>query len=149
MFSLYFRYYILFCIKGPVGWMSYVIGLPNNPYKPITNTAWPGFVNYKKGCTKTNTMGARNCLLFQSIWFNSRISWIFLVVFCLQLFVFSPFSFWLLYCLSVESGFRLPFGIFKLFLRKRIFKRRPLLISYFCIFNCWKNEINISKLLSF
>jgi hypothetical protein len=26
--------------KGPGGSMSYVIGLPNNSYKPITNTAW-------------------------------------------------------------------------------------------------------------
>jgi hypothetical protein len=35
------------------GLMSYVVGLPNNSYKPNTNTAWvyDGFVNYKKGCT--------------------------------------------------------------------------------------------------
>ena len=34
--------------------MSQVVGLPNNSYKPITNTAWiaPGFVNYKKECTR-------------------------------------------------------------------------------------------------
>ena len=32
--------------------MSQVVGLPNNSYKPITNTAQPGFVNYKKGCTQ-------------------------------------------------------------------------------------------------
>jgi hypothetical protein len=100
------------------------------------------------GNIKSKTMGSRNCLPFQSIWFNSRFSWVFLVVFCLQLFVFSPFSFWFLYCLSVEYRFRLPFGIFKLFWGKRIFKRWPLLIPYFCISNCWKNEINISKLLS-
>jgi len=31
--------------------LSWVVGLPSNSYKPITNTAWftPGFVNYKKG----------------------------------------------------------------------------------------------------
>jgi hypothetical protein len=31
--------------------MGYVVGLPNNSYKPITNTAWvhAGFVNYIKG----------------------------------------------------------------------------------------------------
>jgi hypothetical protein len=31
--------------------MSYVVVLPNNSYKPMTNTAWvrAGFVNYKKG----------------------------------------------------------------------------------------------------
>ena len=33
--------------------MSEVVGLPNNSYKPITNTGFtPGFVNYKKGCTR-------------------------------------------------------------------------------------------------
>jgi len=32
---------------GPGGSMSWVVGLPNN-YKPITNTAWVRFVNYKK-----------------------------------------------------------------------------------------------------
>ena len=139
-----------FSTKGPGGSMSCVIGLPNNSYKlsPLRHGFAFGFVNFKKECTKTNTMGSRNCLPFQSIWFNSRFSWVFLVVFCLQLFVFSPFSFWFLYCLSVENELRLLFGIFKLFLRKRIFKRWPQLISYFCIWNCWKNEINISKLLS-
>ena len=28
------------CIKDPGGSMSYTVGLPNNLYKPITNTAW-------------------------------------------------------------------------------------------------------------
>jgi hypothetical protein len=32
--------------------MSQVVGLPNNSYKPITNTAWVRFANYKKGCTR-------------------------------------------------------------------------------------------------
>ncbi len=37
--------------KGPGGSMSQVVGLPNNSYKPITNTSWvrARFVNYKKG----------------------------------------------------------------------------------------------------
>jgi hypothetical protein len=26
--------------EGPGGSMSWVVGLPNNSYKPITNTAW-------------------------------------------------------------------------------------------------------------
>ena len=26
--------------EGPGGSMSYVVGLPNKSYKPITNTAW-------------------------------------------------------------------------------------------------------------
>jgi len=34
--------------KGLCGSMSYLVGLPNNSCKPIT----PGFVNYKKGCTR-------------------------------------------------------------------------------------------------
>jgi hypothetical protein len=40
-----------YCLQGPGGSMSYVVGLPNNWYSPITNTAWvrAGFVNYKKG----------------------------------------------------------------------------------------------------
>ena len=37
--------------QGPGGSMSQVVGLPNNSFKPITNTRVfaPGFVNYKKG----------------------------------------------------------------------------------------------------
>jgi hypothetical protein len=27
-------------VEGPGGSMSKVVGLPNNSYKPITNTAW-------------------------------------------------------------------------------------------------------------
>ena len=34
--------------------MSYVVGLPQNSYKPITNTGGfaSSFVNYKKGCIR-------------------------------------------------------------------------------------------------
>jgi hypothetical protein len=37
------------CWKGPGGSMSYVVGLPNNSYKPITDTRGfaSGFANYK------------------------------------------------------------------------------------------------------
>ena len=37
--------------RGPGVSMSSVVGLPNNSYKPITNSAWvrARFVNYKKG----------------------------------------------------------------------------------------------------
>ena len=34
--------------EGPGGSMSQVVGLPNNSYKPITNTAW----GRKRGCTR-------------------------------------------------------------------------------------------------
>ena len=38
-------------LQGSSGSMSQVVRLPNNSYKPITNTAWlrTHFVNYKKG----------------------------------------------------------------------------------------------------
>jgi hypothetical protein len=34
--------------------MSWLVGLPNNSYKPINNTAWvrARLVNYKKECTR-------------------------------------------------------------------------------------------------
>ena len=37
--------------QGPGGSMSWVVGLPNNSYKHITNARGfaPAFVNYKKG----------------------------------------------------------------------------------------------------
>ena len=40
--------------KGPGGSMSYVVGLPNNSYKPITNTAWvrARLCKLQKGCTR-------------------------------------------------------------------------------------------------
>jgi len=34
------RAFHLICPQGPGGSMSKVVGLPNNSYKPITNTAW-------------------------------------------------------------------------------------------------------------
>ena len=41
-------------IEGPGGSMSQVVGLPNNSYKPITNTAWVGawLCILQKGCTR-------------------------------------------------------------------------------------------------
>ena len=38
----------------PGGSMSQVVGLPNNSYKPITNTAWDRarLYNLQKGCTR-------------------------------------------------------------------------------------------------
>ena len=40
--------------EGSGGSMGSIVGLSNNSYKPITNTARfaSGFVNYKKGCTR-------------------------------------------------------------------------------------------------
>ena len=50
---IFFIKIILICIKGLDGSMSWVVGLPNNSYKP--STIWrgfaSGFVNSKKGCT--------------------------------------------------------------------------------------------------
>jgi hypothetical protein len=46
--------------------MSFVVGLPNNSYKPITNTRGlaPGFVNYKKGAlgSQPQVIKIANCL---------------------------------------------------------------------------------------
>ena len=41
--------------EGPPWLNELGSGLPNNSYKPITNTACgitTGFINYKKGCTR-------------------------------------------------------------------------------------------------
>ena len=40
--------------EGPGGSMSWVVGLPNNSYKPITNTAWvrAQLCKLQKGCTR-------------------------------------------------------------------------------------------------
>ena len=40
--------------KGPDGSMSWVVGLPNNSYKPITNTTWvrAQLCKLQKGCTR-------------------------------------------------------------------------------------------------
>ena len=40
-------------LEGPGGSMSQVVGLPNNTYKPVTNTAWvcARHCKLQKGCT--------------------------------------------------------------------------------------------------
>jgi hypothetical protein len=40
--------------KGPGGSMSQLVGLPNNSYKPMTNTAWvrAWLCKLQKGCTR-------------------------------------------------------------------------------------------------
>ena len=53
--------------------MSWVVRIPDNSYKPITNTPWfaPGFVNYKKGCTRlTEASDKVNQLLAHGRWFS-------------------------------------------------------------------------------
>ena len=48
-------HYCNICLsKGPVGSMSQVVGLPNNSYKPITDTAWvrARLCKLQKGCTR-------------------------------------------------------------------------------------------------
>ena len=41
-------------MEGPAGSLSYVVGLPNNSYKPITNTAWgrAQLCKLQKGCIR-------------------------------------------------------------------------------------------------
>ena len=53
--------------------MGYVVGLPNNSYNPITNTAGfaTGFVNYKKGSTPLTAASNKVYqLLAYSRWFS-------------------------------------------------------------------------------
>ena len=38
--------------KGPGRSMSQAVGLHNNSYKPITNTAWVRLCKLQKGCTR-------------------------------------------------------------------------------------------------
>ena len=51
--EFYYLYtYINKLYVGP-GWLNEVVGLPNNSYKPITNTAWVGAIcKLQKGCTR-------------------------------------------------------------------------------------------------
>ena len=53
--------------------MSYVVGLPNNSYKPITNMPWvrAGFVNHKKECTRLTAASDKVYrLLAHGRWFS-------------------------------------------------------------------------------
>jgi hypothetical protein len=53
--------------------MCWVVGLPNNSCKPITNTRGyaHGFVNYKKGCTRLATASDKAYqLLAHGRWFS-------------------------------------------------------------------------------
>ena len=53
--------------------MSYVVGLPNNSYKPITNMLWvrAGFVNHKKECTRLTAASDKVYqLLAHGRWFS-------------------------------------------------------------------------------
>jgi len=53
--------------------MSYVVGLPNNSYKPITNTAWVRVRLYKlqKGCTRLAAASDKAYqLLVHGRWFS-------------------------------------------------------------------------------
>ena len=53
--------------------MSYVVGLPNNSYKPITNTAWvrARLCKLQKRCTRLTTASAKVYqLLAHGRWFS-------------------------------------------------------------------------------
>ena len=59
--------------EGPGGSMSQVVGLPNNSYKPITNTAWvhDRLFKLKKGCTRLATASDKVYqLLAHDRWFS-------------------------------------------------------------------------------
>ena len=57
--------------------MSYVVGLPNNSYKTITNTAWvrARFCRLKKGCTRLAATSDKDYqLLAHGRWFSPASS---------------------------------------------------------------------------
>jgi hypothetical protein len=59
--------------EGPGGSMGWVVGLPNNSYKPITNTAWvrARLCKLQKRCTRLATANDKDCqLLAHSRWFS-------------------------------------------------------------------------------
>ena len=63
--------------KGPGGSMSYVAGLPNNSYKPITNTTWvrARLCKLQKGCTRLGTASDKVYqLLAHGRWFSPASS---------------------------------------------------------------------------
>ena len=62
--------------RGPGGSMSQVVGLPNNSYKPITNTSWARtqLCKLQKGCTRLAAASDKvNQLLAQGQWFSLRL----------------------------------------------------------------------------
>jgi hypothetical protein len=64
---------LLFDIESPGGSMSYVVGLPNNSYKPITNTAWvrARLCKLQKRCTRLAAASDKGYqLLAHGRWFS-------------------------------------------------------------------------------
>ena len=62
--------------KGPGGSMSWVIELPNNSYKPITNMAWvrARLCKLQKGCFRLPAANDKVYqLLTQGRWFSPRV----------------------------------------------------------------------------
>jgi hypothetical protein len=60
-------------LKGPGGSMNYVVGIPNNSYKRITNTSWVGtrVCKLQKRCTRLATASDKVYqLLAHSRWFS-------------------------------------------------------------------------------
>ena len=54
LFHIFYHYLAFQSFEGPGGSMSQVVGLPNNSYKPITNTAWvrARLCRLQTGCTR-------------------------------------------------------------------------------------------------
>ena len=58
-----------FCLQGPGGSVSQVVGLPNNSYKPITNTS--RLCKLPKGCPRLVSLGENFYhLLAHGRWFS-------------------------------------------------------------------------------
>ena len=69
-----FYLYALSCRRGPGGSISQVVRLPNNSYKPITNTAWvrARLCKLQKGCTRLVVASDKvyQLLLAHGRWFS-------------------------------------------------------------------------------
>ena len=60
-------------MQGPGGSVSWVVGLPNNSYKPITNTTWvrARLCRLQKGCTHLAAASDKvSQLLAHGRWFS-------------------------------------------------------------------------------
>ena len=69
----YYSFFFFRLHSSPGGSMSYVVGLPNNSHKPITNTAWVStqLFELQKGCTRLTAVTDKVYqLLAHGRWFS-------------------------------------------------------------------------------
>jgi hypothetical protein len=91
--------------KVPGGSMTWVVGLTNNSYKSITNTA-PGFINYKKGALDSQPQVIKVTSCLPMVGGSLRV-----------LRLLQPLPLYFYVFRITASGF--PFGIIKTFLKEK------------------------------